>query len=223
MGTVGVKLPGTVLSINNPDKSGDGEICFFGRCNFMGYLKNEEETLNTLDKTGLLHTGDLGVIDKLGFLKITGRIKEILITSAGENIAPVLIENNLNEVLNKVVSYAIVIGDQRKFLSVLFTLKSELNDGVPSNRLALPVIEFLKELGINKTEISDVKNDPLLFAYFNKQIEVANTKMINHAHTVKKFIILPEEFTIQTGEFTPTMKFKRKFIANKYKSDIDNM
>lgn len=135
LGTVGVKLPGTLLSINNPDKNGDGEICFYARSNFMGYLKNDEETLNTY-KNGYLHSGDLGTVDKLGFLRITGRIKEILITAGGENVAPVLIENKLNEVLNDIISYTIVIGDQKKFLTALFTLKSEINEGLPTKRLA---------------------------------------------------------------------------------------
>lgn len=101
-----------------------------------------------------------------------------------------------------------IIGDKRKFLTALFTLKSELIDGLPSSRLALPVIEFFKELRINKTQIADVKNDLILLSYINKQLELANLKMISHGHNFKKFIILQYYFTIQGGEFTPTMKFK---------------
>jgi len=215
LGTVGIKLPNTIININNPDMNGDGEICFSGRTNFMGYLKNEEETKSTYDNNGLLHSGDLGTIDKSGFLKITGRIKELLITAGGENIAPVLIEDVLNEALKEIVSYSIVIGDGKKYLSAIFTLKSEMSDGLPTKRLALPVIEFLKGLGIKKTEVSDVTNDPALLSYFDKQIAMANKKLISNAHSVKKFVILPNDFTIESGEFTPTMKFKRKFITNK--------
>ena len=85
------------IKIHNPDKDGNGEICFRGRHIFMGYYKNEQATSETIDKDGFLHSGDIGKLDKRGNLEITGRIKELLITAGGENVAPVLIENQVKE------------------------------------------------------------------------------------------------------------------------------
>jgi len=110
-------MEGTVLKIFGPDKEGDGEICYRGRNIFMGYIKDESNTRNTIDENGFLHSGDVGKLDKFGNLCITGRLKEILITAGGENIAPVLIENEIKTAL-PLLSYAVVVGDQKKITYV---------------------------------------------------------------------------------------------------------
>ena len=119
--TAGHKLSGTDAIIFNPDVNGEGEIIFRGRNRFMGYLKNEQATLETIDEYGYCHSGDLGIINKKGDLVITGRIKELIVTAGGENVAPYPIEVLIKDTC-KFISNAVVIGDHKKYLSVLLTL-----------------------------------------------------------------------------------------------------
>lgn len=119
---IGRTIPGVKTKIDNPDAEGNGEICLMGRHIFMGYLDDLEKTKETIDDEGWLHSGDIGRIDDRGFLYITGRIKELLITAGGENIAPVLIEHKIKQELPH-ISNAVVIGDKRKFLAILLSLK----------------------------------------------------------------------------------------------------
>lgn len=122
----GWALPGTDLKIDNPDENGIGEICMRGRQIMNGYLKNEAATKEIIDAHGYLHSGDLGRIDEEGFLYITGRIKEIIITAGGENVAPIIIEDTFKEYC-PIASNIMVIGENQKFLTALITLKSEIN------------------------------------------------------------------------------------------------
>lgn len=142
-GFAGWAIPGSEMKIDQPDDQGNGEICFRGRHIMMGYLKNEQATAETIDVDGWLHSGDIGVIDKKGFLKITGRLKELIITAGGENVPPVLIENEIKNEIGEVVSNIIVIGDRRKFLSCLVSLKvfflffCQITIGFSQNQIAL--------------------------------------------------------------------------------------
>merc|ERR1712072_724337 len=120
-GYAGWAMPGTEMKIDNPDDEGNGEICFRGRHIMMGYLNNDQATAETIDGDGWLHSGDIGVVDKHGYLKITGRLKELIITAGGENVPPVLIENEIKKEIGDIVSNVIVIGDRKKFLSCLVT------------------------------------------------------------------------------------------------------
>ena len=115
----------------------EGELCFKGRNMFMGYLKNEEETRRAKDVQGYVHSGDIGYIDKEGFLHITGRIKELIITAGGENVAPVPIEEKLKE-LCPILSNVVLIGDDRKFISALLTLKVDMDivSGASSGKIS---------------------------------------------------------------------------------------
>jgi long-chain-fatty-acid--CoA ligase ACSBG len=143
----GFVIPGMELKIKNPDQSGEGEICFRGRNMFLGYFKNEEATRETIDAEGFVHSGDLGRVDKEGFLEITGRIKELIITAGGENIAPVLIEDKFKEFCT-VCSNMLVVGDDRRYLSALISLKVEVdltNDGKPTNQLTSEVITVFRD------------------------------------------------------------------------------
>jgi long-chain-fatty-acid--CoA ligase ACSBG len=109
--------------ILNKDETGNGEICMYGRNVFMGYLNSPSKTQETIDSDGYLHSGDLGRIDQDGFLFITGRIKELIITAGGENVAPIPIEDAVKEELTGIVNNCMVVGDKKKFLTILITLK----------------------------------------------------------------------------------------------------
>lgn len=124
--TAGWKTPGTDLIIDKPDQFGEGEICMRGRNIMMGYLKNDKATLETIDKHGFLHSGDRGKIEKDGHLKITGRIKEIIIGAGGENIAPVPIEDNF-KVICAACSNIMIVGEMQRFMAAIITLKVDVD------------------------------------------------------------------------------------------------
>lgn len=129
-------MNGCDLMIANPDENGEGEICMRGRNIMMGYLRNEAATRDTIDSQGYVHSGDRGKIDPDGFLRITGRIKELIITAGGENIAPVPIEDNFKlECL--ACSNIMMIGEQQRFMAALVSFKVDVDPktGVPSRNL----------------------------------------------------------------------------------------
>lgn len=152
----GRPLPGTQIKIFNPDEQGVGEICVRGRNVFMGYLNNPEATFEVMDSEGYFHTGDIGQIDPKGFLEITGRQKEIIVTAGGENVSPIPIEVALKEVC-PLISHALVIGDERKYLTCLLTIKCRMEHqsrgGKPTDDLAPEVQSFIHStLGIRGNE-----------------------------------------------------------------------
>ena len=134
--SAGFALPGTDLKIDNPDEKGEGEICMRGRNTMMGYLKNDQATIDTIDGKGFIHSGDRGKILPDGHLKITGRIKEIIITAGGENIAPVPIEDCFKDIC-PACSNIMVIGEHQKFMACLVSLKVDVDmkSGLPSHSL----------------------------------------------------------------------------------------
>ncbi|MBW2219724.1 MAG: AMP-binding protein, partial [Deltaproteobacteria bacterium] len=202
-GTAGPAMIGTEVKIAD-----DGEVLMRGRHVFMGYFKNEEETKKTIDSDGWLHSGDIGEIDSKGFLKITDRKKELIITAGGENIAPQLLEGKVKAI--PVVSQATVIGDRRKYLTALITLDPEKVAGEAS---------AIGSLAKNATEAA--KCD-IFVKHLQGLIDEVN-KTLARVQTIKKFTIAPEEFSIEGGELTPTMKLKRRIIYDKYSDDIENM
>ena len=145
LSSVGFSLYGTDLKIDKPDEKGNGEIIFRGRNIMMGYLKNEQATRETIDTQGYLHSGDLGKINSQGFLFITGRIKELIITAGGENVAPLIIEDAFKEFCNP-CSNIMVIGENQKFLCALITLKVDMDvaKGIPTNNLTAEARNFFK-------------------------------------------------------------------------------
>ncbi|EDQ85947.1 uncharacterized protein MONBRDRAFT_38583 [Monosiga brevicollis MX1] len=223
-GSVGVTMAGLETKIDNPDANGDGEICMRGRHVMKGYLFNEEKTRETIDEDGWLHTGDVGRMDDRGFLFITGRIKEIIITAGGENVAPVPIEDTMKACC-PILSNVMVIGDKRKFLSQVVTLKCEVDveSGEPLDKLTDQVIEILSSIGSSATTVSAAREDPKVIEYIDAKRKEANNKSVSRAQNVQKSYILPVDFSVPGGELGPTLKLKRPVVYEKYKDVIDGL
>ncbi|KAF7475590.1 hypothetical protein GHT09_013539 [Marmota monax] len=185
------------------NKDGTGEVCMWGRHIFMGYLDREDTTLETIDEDGWLHSGDLGCMDNQGFLFITGRIKEILITAGGENVAPVPIENLVREKI-PIISNAMLVGDRAKFLSILLTLKCETDQvsGAPLNKLSLEAINFCRSLGSQADTVTEIvrQQDPLIYEAIQQGIDAVNLEATSEAQRIHKWVILEKDFSIQGGE-----------------------
>jgi len=202
-GKAGWCLPGAELKIAE-----DGEVCMRGRHVFKGYFKNEAATAEALDSDGWLHSGDIGVIDADGFLQITDRKKDLIITAGGENIAPQLIEGMLKGI--PVVSQAVVIGDKRKYLTALLTLDPDR------------VAQDAQEAGSPAKDAAAAAACPTFNAWLMKQVEGINGRLAR-VQTIKKVTIIPSDFSIEGGELTPTMKIKRKIVRDKYSNQIESM
>lgn len=185
----------------------DGEILTKGPNIMVGYYKNPELTAEVLHD-GWFSTGDIGMIDNDGFLRITDRKKEIFKTSGGKYVAPVPIENRMKE--SPLIEQMMVIGAERKFTSALIV------PSYPNLKL------WCEQNKINFLSHQDVVNQPLVIAQFQAVIDSFNVEF-NHVEQVKKFTLLPEEWTIDGGELTPTGKMKRRIILEKYKNEIEQM
>ncbi|KAL1022927.1 hypothetical protein UPYG_G00034310 [Umbra pygmaea] len=217
-------IPGCETKIHSPDEEGNGEICFWGRHVFMGYLNMADKTEDALDEEGWLHSGDLGKHDENNFLFITGRIKELIITAGGENIPPVPIEDAVKEAL-PLVSNAMLIGDKRKFLTMLLTLKCQVNGdtGVPEDELTPEAVELCRKLGSGATRVSEIASgrDRLIHAAVQETINRVNEKASSNAQRIQKWTILDQDFSITGGELGPTMKLKRPVVMKMYKEQIE--
>lgn len=202
-GKAGYILPGAELKL-----AADGEICMRGPHIFKGYYKDPAATAETIDADGWLHSGDIGELDADGFLQITDRKKELIITAGGENIAPALVEGQIKSI--SVVSQAVVIGDRRRYLSVLLTLDPD----------KLPAVATLA--GSSARNPQEAAADARFSEYLQREIDAVNQRLAR-VQTVKKFAVLPNDLTIEGGELTPTMKMKRKVISEKYASVIEQL
>ena len=204
VGTVGRPVGGCSVRIAD-----DGEIQVAGPVVFKEYWKNEEATAATFDGEWF-KTGDIGELDETGHLKITGRKKDLLVTAGGKNVAPGPMEDRMRA--HPLVSQAVVIGDGRPFISVLVTLDEEamakwkVEHAVPENT-------SIRELAASS---------PVLRAEIQDAVNSAN-ELVSHAEAIKKFHILPEDFTEETGELTPTMKVKRNVVTDKYARQIEDL
>ncbi|MCC7538234.1 MAG: AMP-binding protein [Deltaproteobacteria bacterium] len=199
-GKVGKPVPGTEVKL-----AADGEVLMRGPHVFKGYYKNEEATRETLDEEGWLHSGDVGVIDAEGFLQITDRKKDLLITAGGENIAPQLLEGMLKGIAG--VSQAVVVGDRQKFLAALVTL----------DPAKLPSIA--SEAGSPAKDMRAASECPKIHTWMLTRLDEVN-RHLARVQTIKKVKVLPAELTIESGELTPTMKVKRKVVNERYAAEI---
>lgn len=201
-GTVGLPIPGQEVKIAE-----DGEILFRGGNVMKGYWKKEKETKETIDSEGWLHSGDIGEIDKDGFLKITDRKKEIIITSSGKNIPPQPIENRLKE--HPLISQAVIIGNGRKYITALVTLDEEA------------VVNWASLNNIKFTSIKEIKEEPCLKEEIDKLFAKVNSELESFQQ-IKQYRILDSDFIIGE-ELTPTLKVKRRVVEEKYKGIIESM
>ena len=211
VGSVGKLLPGNAMRIGE-----DGELLVSGGVVFSGYWHNEDETAAAFSgaseatggvTNGWFHTGDLGAIDDEGFLTIVGRKKEIIVTAGGKNVAPALLEDRLRA--HSLISQAMVVGDAQPFIAALITIDPEAFPG------------WKQRNGKDASaSVGDLATDPDLLAEVDRAVQDAN-KAVSHAESIRKIRILPVDFTEDTGELTPTLKVKRKVVAEKFAADID--
>ena len=201
-GTVGPVIQGQEVKLE-----ADGEICVKGPSVMMGYYKRPELTAETVID-GWLHTGDIGIFEDGKYLKITDRKKELFKTSGGKYVAPQPIENKMKE--SPFIEQMMIVGAEQKFVGALI---------VPS----LPNLkEWMAHKGINFNTIEDAVHNPKVLDLYRELIDSFNT-FFNHVEQVKKFELIPHEWTIETGELTPTLKLKRKVIMEKYKGAYERI
>jgi long-chain acyl-CoA synthetase len=201
VGSVGKLLPGNSMRVAD-----DNELLVRGGVVFSGYWHNEQATKEAISD-GWFHTGDLGAIDDKGFLTIIGRKKEIIVTAGGKNVAPAVLEDRLRA--HPLISQAMAVGDAKPFVAALITIDPEAFVG------------WKKRNGkAADASVGDLANDPDLIAEVDLAVKEAN-QAVSHAEAIRKFTILPVDFTEDTGELTPTMKVKRKVVAEKFASEIE--
>ncbi|MCI2264218.1 AMP-dependent synthetase/ligase [Sediminivirga luteola] len=203
IGTVGVPLPGCEIRI------GEGEeVQAKGLCVFQGYWRNEEATAESFTEDGWFRTGDLGSMDADGYLTITGRSKEILVTSAGKNVAPAVLEDQLRR--HPVVGQPVVIGDNRHFIAALFTLDPEM----------LPA--WLKNHGLPEMDVAEAAAHPAVRSAIQDLVDRVN-ESVSRAEQIKKFTILPDVFSEASGHLSAKQSVKRHVVYEDYAEQIEEI
>ena len=226
IGSVGKPLEGSDLRIADPNEKGDGEIQFHGRHVMAGYYRNSEATAETMTEDGWLKSGDLGRIDSDGYVYVTGRLKEIYVSSAGKNIAPLVIEETMKSI--PVVSQCMLIGDNRKFCSALFTLDvgailrdvHGLDGATEVPKDPAEQLAKLAELGHDLSEYTAVGS-----ATYNELEGAVGdlNQRFSSPEQIKKFTVLPRDLNVDHGELTPTLKIRRKQIRENWAAEIEAM
>jgi len=202
LGTVGKALPGTEVRIGE-----GGEIIVRHKGIFKGYYKDEENTREALED-GWMHTGDVGEIDEDGYLKITDRLKDLIITAGGKNIAPQFIENQLK--FSPYINDAIVIGDKRKYLSAIIVIDEE------------NVVKYAQDAKVQYTTFATLTKTEEITELIQQEINKVNKQMAR-VENIRKFRILDKKLYTEDGEVTPTMKVKRKSINEQFADLIESM
>ena len=200
VGTVGRPLEGTSVRVAD-----DGELLFKGGQVFTGYWNNPEATAEAIDAEGWFHTGDVGEVDDEGFVRITGRKKEILVTAGGKNVAPAVLEDRLRAHL--LVDQCIVVGDGQPFIAALVTLDLE----------ALPT---WAQTNGKATDLATLVEDPDLIAEIQAAVDDAN-KAVSKAESIRKFRILGDSWTEEGGQLTPSLKLKRNVVMRELQDEIE--
>jgi long-chain acyl-CoA synthetase len=202
-GTVGIADPGVELKVAE-----DGEILIRGGNVMVGYYKDPGKTAETVDADGWLHTGDVGEIDSEGYLRIVDRKKELIITSTGKNISPANLESVAKS--SPIIGQAAAVGDGRNFISVLVTLDPQVTPG------------WAKTHGVDSSSLSELSEHPAVIDEVRRALTAGNTHL-SRVEQFKRFTILPNEWTAETEELTPTLKLKRRIISKKYEPQIEAM
>ena len=201
VGTVGQPVGGVTAHVAD-----DGELLFKSNLVFGGYWNNEVATADAIDTDGWFHTGDIGEIDDDGFVRITGRKKELIVTAGGKNVAPAVLEDRVRA--HWLVSQCLVVGDRQPFIAALITVDPE----------SFPT--WLEQTGRPAdTELADVADDPALHAEIQTAIDDAN-KAVSKAESIRKFTILPFDWTEATGQITPSLKLKRNVVQKECAAEI---
>ena len=203
IGSVGPAYPGCYVSIGE-----DGEILCKGDHVFREYNNNPGATVEAFTEDGWFHTGDLGRIDDDGFVYITGRKKELIVTAGGKNVAPAILEDRLRG--HPLVSQVVVVGDQKPFIGALATLDSEMLPG------------WLRNHGLPEMSAKEAAENPQVLAAIDRAIKRAN-EAVSRAASIRKFRILPIDFTVANGYMTPSMKLKRAAVLRDFADDIEKI
>jgi long-chain acyl-CoA synthetase len=202
-GAVGQPLPGVEVRVAD-----DGEVLVRGPLVMAGYYKDPELTMATIDADGWLHTGDIGEFDDAGFLKIIDRKKELIITSGGKNISPALVEYELQR--HPLIGQACAIGDRRNYVTALLVLDP---DTTPA---------WARAHGIEFDSLADLAANPEVLAEVEHGVAEANSHLAR-PERVRRFTLLPAEWTTQSGELTPSMKRRRRVILDRYAEEIEEL
>ena len=200
IGTVGTPLPGVGIRIAD-----DGEILIQGVNVFARYRNNDTASAEAI-QDGWFHTGDIGELDDDGYLKITGRKKELLVTAGGKNVAPAVLEDRLRA--HPLVSQCIVVGDQKPFIAALITLDEEM----------LPA--WAKNNGLPALTVAQARTNDAVLAELQNAVDDANTA-VSKAESIRKFAVLPNDFTEENGYLTPSLKLKRNVVMKDFHDDVE--
>jgi long-chain acyl-CoA synthetase len=204
IGTVGRPLPGCAVRIADDD-----EVLLKGGVVFQGYWHNEAATREAFDEDGWFRTGDLGSLDDDGYLTVTGRKKDLIVTAGGKNVAPAVLEDRLRS--HWLISQCLVVGDRRPYVAAMLTIDTDV----------LP--QWLAEHGHSTdAPIEAIHENPDLLAELQSAVDDAN-KAVSNAEAIKRFTVLPEDFTVDTGLLTPTLKVKRAVVTQRYAAEIDHL
>ena len=203
IGTVGPALPGVEVELGE-----EGEVLLRGGVITAGYYNLPEESAESFDPDGWLHTGDLGILDDDGFLSIVGRKKEIIITAAGKNVAPAKIETSVKN--HPLIAQACMVGDQRRFLSLVVALDGE----------EAPL--WAEARGVPFEDLASFSRSEVVRDEVQRAVDEAN-EQVSRAEQVKTFVIVPDEWTPESGEVTASLKLKRRVVLERYAAEIDRM
>ena len=203
VGTVGIPIPGTTIRI-----APDGEVLVKGIGVFAGYHNNPEASAGAFDADGFFKTGDTGALDESGFLSITGRKKDIIVTAGGKNVAPGPLEEYVRSA--RLVSQVVVVGENRPFVAALVTLDAD------------ELGPWCKANGLPPLSPALAAAHPLVLATVQHAVDAANTT-VSQAETIRRFVVLENDFTEESGHLTPSMKLKRRSVIDSFAAEIDKL